>query len=55
MIKSEIDATVEAIRALRKAGGKDVQFSVSDRERAAMKRKMDAARLIEDRRINQDD
>lgn len=33
MIKLEIDATVEAIRALRKAGGKDVQFSASDNER----------------------
>jgi hypothetical protein len=47
MIKSEIDATVEAIRALRKAGGKDVQFSVSDRERAAMTHKMNKARDIE--------
>jgi hypothetical protein len=55
MIKSEIDATVTAIRALRKAGGKDAQFSVSERERAAMKRKMDAARVIEDRRIDHDE
>jgi hypothetical protein len=47
MIKSEIDATVAAIRALRKAGGKDVQFSVSDRERAAMTHKMNKARDIE--------
>jgi hypothetical protein len=47
MIKSEIDATVAAIRALRKAGGKDVQFSASDNERAAMKRKMNKARDIE--------
>jgi hypothetical protein len=54
-VKTEIDATVAGIRALRKAGGKDAQFSVSDRERAAMKRKMDAARLIEDRRIDQDE
>ena len=55
MIKSEIDATVDAIRALSKAGGKDVQVSDSERERAAMKRKMNAARVIEDRRINQDE
>jgi hypothetical protein len=47
MIKSEIDATVEAIRAFRKAGGKDAQFSVSDRERAAMTHKMNKARDIE--------
>jgi 4-hydroxy-3-methylbut-2-en-1-yl diphosphate synthase IspG/GcpE len=55
MIKSEIDANVAGIRALSKAGGKVVQVSVSDRERAAMKRKMDAARVIEDRRIDQDE
>jgi hypothetical protein len=54
MIKSEIDATVAAILALRKAREKDAQFSVSYRERAAMKRKMDAARVIEDRRIDQE-
>jgi hypothetical protein len=47
MIKSEIDATVAAIRALRKAGGKDAQFSVSERERAAMTHKMSKARDIE--------
>jgi hypothetical protein len=47
MIKSEIDATVAGIRALSKAGGKDVQFSVSDRERAAMTHKMNKARDIE--------
>jgi hypothetical protein len=47
MIKSKIDATVSAIRALRKAGGKDAQFSVSDRERAAMTHKMSKARDIE--------
>jgi hypothetical protein len=47
MIKSEIDATVAGIRALRKAGGTIVQFSVSDRERAAMTHKMNKARDIE--------
>jgi hypothetical protein len=46
-VKTEIDATVAGIRALRKAGGKDVQFSVSDRERAAMTHKMNKARDIE--------
>ena len=55
MIKSEIDATVEAIRALNKAGSTPTQFRDNTAERAAMKRKMDAARVIEDRRINQDE
>jgi hypothetical protein len=54
MIKSEIDATVAAIRALRKAGGKDVQFSASEREKAAMIHRMDKARKIEDRRIDKE-
>ena len=52
MIKSEIDATVAAIRALNKAGGKDVEVGDSARQRAAMKRKMNAARVIEDRGID---
>ena len=54
MFKSEIDATVEAIRALNKAGSKQPQFTDNTAERAVMKRKMDAARVIEDRRIDQE-
>ena len=54
MIKSEIDATVDAIRKLNKAGSKQPQFTDNAAEMAAMKRKMNAARIIEDRRIDQE-
>jgi hypothetical protein len=55
MIESTPEETIAAIHALRAAGSKEMQFSDSDRERAAMKRKMDAGRVIEDRRIDEDE
>jgi hypothetical protein len=55
MIKSEIDATVAGIREINKAGNKQPKSADNALIRAAMKRKMDAARAIEDRRIDQDD
>jgi hypothetical protein len=58
MIKSEIDATVAAIRALRKAGAENAEnaeISTSEREKAFMTHRMDKAREIENRRIDQDD
>ena len=54
MIKSEIDTAVDGIRKLNKAGSKSPQFTDNAAQRAAMKRKMDAARIIEDRRIDQE-
>jgi hypothetical protein len=55
MFKSEIDAAVAEIRKLNKAGNKQPKSADNALERAAMKRKMDAARVIEDRRIDQDE
>jgi hypothetical protein len=55
MIEATPEETIAAVHALRAAGSTEMAFSASDRERAAMKRKMDAARLIEDRRIDQDE
>jgi hypothetical protein len=52
MIKSEIDAAVDGVRKINKAGSKRPQITDNAVERAAMKRKMDAARIIEDKRIN---
>lgn len=54
MIKSEIDATVDGIRKLNKPDSKPPQFTDNAVERAAMKRKMNAASIIEDRRIDQE-
>jgi hypothetical protein len=55
MIEATTEQTIAAVHALRAAGSKEMAFSDSDRERAAMKIKMQAARIIEDRRINQDE
>jgi hypothetical protein len=55
MIESTVEQTIAAIHALRAAGSTEMALSDSDRERAAMKIKMQAARLIEDRRIDKDD
>ena len=54
MIEATTDETIAAIHALRAAGSTETILSDSDRERAAMKRKMDAARVIEDKRIDQE-
>ena len=48
-----VDETIAAIHALRKAGSKETEISDSNREKAVMKRKMDAARIIENMRIDQ--
>ena len=55
MINSEIDTTVEEIRKLNKASNKRPQFTDNVADQKAMKRKMAAARLIENRRIDQDE
>ena len=47
MIESTVEQTIAAIHALRAAGSKEMQFSDSDRERAAMKIKMNKARDVE--------
>ena len=54
MIEATTEETIAAVHALRAAGSKEMDISDSDRERAAMKRKMDAARVIEDKRIDQE-
>jgi threonine dehydrogenase-like Zn-dependent dehydrogenase len=54
MIEATTDETIAAIHALRAAGSTEMEISDSDKERAAMKRKMDAARVIEDKRIDQE-
>ena len=55
MIEANFDEIIAAIHALRAAGGKETEISDSDREKAVMKRKMDAARIIENKRIDKDD
>ena len=47
-----VDEIIAAIHALRAAGSKETEISDSDREKAVMKRKMDAARIIENKRID---
>ena len=54
MIEATPEETIAAVHALRAAGSAETILSDSDKERAAMKRKMDAARVIEDKRINQE-
>ena len=54
MIEATTDETIAAVHALRAAGSAEMDISDSDRERAAMKRKMDAARVIENKRIDQE-
>ena len=54
MIEATPEETIAAVHALRAAGSTEMDISDSDRERAAMKRKMDAARVIEDKRIDQE-
>jgi hypothetical protein len=54
MIEATTEETIAAIHALRAAGSKEMDISDSDKELAAMKRKMDAARVIEDKRIDQE-
>ncbi len=54
MIEATPEQTIAAVHALRAAGSKEMDLSDSDKERAAMKRKMDAARVIEDKRIDQE-
>ena len=49
-----VDETIAAIHALRAAGSKETEIGDSDREKAVMKRKMDAARVIENKRIDQE-
>jgi hypothetical protein len=54
MIEATTEETIAAIHALRAAGSTEMEISDSDKERAAMKRKMVAAREIEDKRIDQE-
>ena len=54
MIEATPEETIAGVRALRKAGSKEMEFSDSERERSAMKRKMNASREIENRRIDQE-
>ena len=54
MIEATTDETIAAIHALRAAGSREMDISDSDKDRAAMKRKMDAARVIENKRIDQE-
>ena len=49
-----VDETIAAIHALRAAGSKETEISDSDREKAVMRRKMNAARIIENKRIDQE-
>jgi hypothetical protein len=55
MIESTPEETIAAIHALRAAGSKEMEFSAKYWENKAMKRKMDAGRVIEDRRIDEDE
>ena len=52
MIEATPEETIAAIHALRAAGSAETILSGSDREKAVMKRKMDAARIIENKRID---
>tara|TARA_R110002126_G_scaffold169517_1_gene318490 strand:- start:13 stop:177 length:165 start_codon:yes stop_codon:yes gene_type:complete len=54
MIEATPEEAIAAVHALRAAGSKEMDISDSDKERAAMKRKMDAARVIENKRIDQE-
>jgi hypothetical protein len=55
MIEATVEETIAAIHALRKAGGEEMKKTENqkEKERAIMKRKMDAARIIENMRIDQ--
>ena len=57
MREATVDETIAAIHRLRKAGGKEQKTIQSQQEieRAIMKRKMAAARVIENKRIDKDD
>jgi hypothetical protein len=57
MREATVIETISAIHRLRKAGSKEEKTIKSEQEieRAVMKRKMDAARIIEDKRIDEDD
>ena len=54
MIEATTEETIAAIHALRAAGSKETEISDSDREKAVMRRKMNAARIIENKRIDQE-
>ena len=53
MTEATPEETIAAVHALRAAGSKETILSDSDKERAAMKRKMSAARVIENKRIDE--
>jgi hypothetical protein len=57
MREATVEETIAAVHRLRKAGSKEEKTIKSEQEieRAIMKRKMDAARIIEDKRIDKDD
>jgi hypothetical protein len=57
MREATVEETIAAVHRLRKAGSKEEKTIKSEQEieRAIMKRKMDAARIIEDKRIDEDD
>ena len=57
MREATVEETIAAVHRLRKAGSKEEKTIKSQQEieRAVMKRKMDAARVIENKRIDKDD
>ena len=57
MREATVEETIAAVHRLRKAGGKEEKTIQSQQEieRAIMKRKMAAARVIENKRIDKDD
>jgi len=54
MREATVEETIAAVHRLRKAGSKEQKTIQSQQEieRAVMRRKMDAARIIEDKRID---
>ena len=49
-----VEETIAAVHVLRAAGSKKMEFNAKYWDNEAMKRKMDASRIIEDRRIDQE-
>ena len=51
-IEATVEETIAAVRLLCKAGQQAAEITENVAERKLMKRKMDAARIIENRRID---
>ena len=54
MIEATPEETIAGVRALRKAGAENVEIRTSEREKALMTHRMNKAREIENRRIDQE-